>query len=143
MRKLPSVEPREIRSALAALMPHHELTRLVHRLDAVLLVGEGCDCGRVAAWLGVHRRTVERWVKAYACGGPQALGEPHPAGRPSRLDPAQLSQLAADLRAPPSGAGFGQPRWSGKLLRRYLDQRYGVALGVRQCQRLLRCTGSH
>ena len=45
------------------------------------------------------------------------------------------------LRDTPAVAGLVGNLWDGRTLSAYLDQEYGVALGVRQCQRLFRQFG--
>jgi transposase len=57
------------------------------------------------------------------------------------LDEAQLEQVQRVLRDPPAAAGLVGNLWDGRTLSAYLDQRYGIALGVRQCQRLFRQFG--
>ncbi|MCZ7586036.1 MAG: IS630 family transposase, partial [Deltaproteobacteria bacterium] len=47
-----------------------------------------------------------------------------------------MKALGRDLRRDPRALGYEQNLWDGKLLSHHLQARYGVALGVRQCQRL-------
>jgi hypothetical protein len=42
------------------------------------------------------------------------------------------------VRQPPATAGLEANLWDGKSLSACLHQRYGVPMGVRQCQRLFR-----
>jgi transposase len=48
--------------------------------------------------------------------------------------------VAVALRESPSQFGLSGP-WDGKTLSIFLDQQFGVSLGVRQCQRLFRQLG--
>jgi len=57
-------------------------------------------------------------------------------GRPATLDAKQWAALGRDLRRDPAAFGLSGHLWDGKLLSAHLRQRYGVALGVRQCQRI-------
>jgi transposase len=57
------------------------------------------------------------------------------------LSKEQLEQVGRVLREPPSSVGLSANLWDGKSLSCYLEQRYGVSLGVRQCQRLFRQLG--
>ena len=91
----------------------------------------------MARWLGCSPRSIARWVRSYRLVGCNALRVVHGAGRPARLTEAQWHQLHADLLATPSAAGFSQTQWCGKLLMAHLQRRFGVAMGLRQCQRLL------
>lgn len=122
-----------IRSALHSAKDAH----LLHRLDGVLLVAEGRSCGEVARWFGVNRRTVERWIHADYAQGMSGLAEHHPGGRPARLSIAQLQEVGRVLLAPPAVLGYPDRRWTGKRLALHLARHYGLALGIRSCQRLI------
>lgn len=111
--------------------------RRQHRLHAVLLVAAGLSCRAAARWLGDSPRAVEYWVQRYRLYKYQGLKDKKKAGRPPRLSAAQREQVAAALAAPPPvGLAFGA-RWTGAAMRAYLKQSHGVALGLRQAQRLL------
>ena len=112
-------------------------SRYDHRLHGVLLVCQGHPCAAVAAWLGEHPATVQRWVQRFAAGGCGALREGPRAGRPGRLASAAWASAAQDLWVSPRGLGYEQDAWNGPLLARHLRERYQVRLGPRQCQRLL------
>lgn len=111
--------------------------RLLHRLDGVLLVAEGRSCNEVAAWFGVDRRTVERWIRAADAQGIGGLAEHHHVGRPAKLSGAQLQELRLALPCAPAVLGYPDRRWTGKRLALHLAARYGQVLSVRSCQRLI------
>jgi len=116
-------------------------SRYDHRLHGVLLVAQGMTCPEVARLLGDAPRTVERWVHHFEQDGLAGLTEGERAGRPPRLNEAQLEQVQRVLREPPSAAGLTGSIWDGKTLSAYLGRQYRIALGVRQCQRLFRHFG--
>lgn len=117
-------------------------SRYDHRLHGVLLVAHGMSCREAAGVLGDAPRTVENWVHHFEESGLAGLAEGERAGRPSRLSAAQLGKVEAALRRTPQEAGLqGSGVWDGKTLSRYLDQKFGVNLKVRQCQRLFRQLG--
>ena len=118
-----------------------EESRYDHRLHGVLLVAQGMTCPEVAVLLGDAPRTVERWVHHFEQDGLAGLTEGERAGRPARLNTAQLELVQQALRGSPAAAGLAGNLWDGKTLSAYLDRQYGVALGVRQCQRLFRQFG--
>ena len=45
------------------------------------------------------------------------------------------------LRRPPQEVGFSGNIWDGKTLSAWLEQKYDLRLGVRQCQRIFRQLG--
>lgn len=122
-----------IRTALSNTHDAH----LLHRLDGVLLVAEGHCCGAVAVWFGVDRRTVERWVHLASVAGVDGLAEHPHGGRPARLSSAQMQALRQDLRSAPAALGYPDRHWNGKRLALHLARRYGLALSVRSCQRVI------
>ncbi len=124
-----------------------ELTRLqrgsfdgayLFRLCCAQLTLCGIPPNRVAACLGASERSVRRWAAAAAAEGPDAVRTLARRGRPSLLDEHQLGELRETLEQRPCDIGFSERGWSAPVLKRLLEDRFGVALGTRQCQRLLR-----
>ena len=115
--------------------------RYDHRLHAVLMVAQGMSCRAVAGLLGDSPRTVAYWVNRFEAEGLAGLADADRPGRPSRLDEQQLHQIQKALRSRPSDFGLTANIWDGKLLSHFISQRFGVNLGVRQCQRLFRQFG--
>jgi transposase len=63
------------------------------------------------------------------------------AGRPRTLEAKDWRRLQVDLRKTPRDFGLAATLWDGPVLSEHLRRRYGVDLGVRQCQRLFRQMG--
>lgn len=141
MRKLQIAEPDVMRIAIQQEIVRCDESRYDHRLHGILLVCQGISSYRVAELLGQDPRTVERWVKRFNARGFAGLSEAERPGRPRKLSPAQWAQMETDLRAQPREFGYEQNLWDGKLLSHHLRVRYGVELGVRQCQRVFRQMG--
>src|SRR5450432_2682422 len=118
-----------------------EDSRYGHRLHGVLLVAQGMTCPEAARLLGDAPRTVEYWVRRFEERGLAGLAEGERAGRPARLSAAQLKAVNRVLRAVPSDAGMQTNLWDGKTLAAWIGKKYGIELGVRQCQRLFRQLG--
>ena len=118
-----------------------EESRYHHRLHGVLLVAQGMTCPHVGQLLGDAPRTVEYWVHTFEQYGLIGLHEGERSGRPRRLSEKQLQEVEAALRRPPEAWGMSANLWDGKTLADFLERRYGVELGVRQCQRLFRQFG--
>jgi transposase len=115
--------------------------RYDHRLHAVLMVAQGMSCRAVADLLGDSPRTVAYWVNRFEAEGLSGLADADRPGRPCRLNEQQLQQIQQALRSSPSEFGLGANLWDGKLLSHFIRQRFGVDLGVRQCQRMFRQFG--
>jgi transposase len=118
----------------------HE-ARYDHRLHAVLLVAQGMSGRTVAQLLGDSPRSVAYWVRRFEEEGLAGLAEADRPGRPGRLSPEQIDQIADALRSSPSDHGLVANLWDGKTLSVFIKQRFGIGLGVRQCQRLFRQLG--
>ena len=69
------------------------------------------------------------------------LTEGERPGRPTRLNAAQLREVDRVLRGRPTDAGMPVNLWDGKTLAAWIKKKYGIQLGVRQCQRLFRRFG--
>lgn len=118
-----------------------EESRFDHRLHGVLLVAQGMTCPEVAALLGDAPRTVEYWIRGFEEKGLAALRERERSGRPRRLSEKHLRGINAALRRMPRELGLRGNLWDGKTLVAWIEREYGIALGVRQCQRLFRRLG--
>lgn len=138
MRKLHIEDANVTRIAIQHEIARTEESRYGHRLHGLLLLAAGHSCRQVAALFGEDDTTVQRWVKRFMRGGLTALREGQRPGRPPTLDAEQWSRLEADLRRAPREFGFATLDWDGPTLSKLLHLRYGVELGVRQCQRIFR-----
>lgn len=136
MRKLEIKDADIIRIAVQQEILRSEESRYDHRLHGVMLVCSGFPCSEVAELFGHSRRTVQYWVRRFEKSGFSGLQETPRPGRPAALDEGILQSLGQDLRRAPRELGYTQNLWDGKLLSHHLTQRFGVDLGVRQCQRL-------
>lgn len=81
------------------------------------------------------------WIHRFEESGFAGLEETPRPGRPSRIEEAVLEEISQQLRQYPRELGYAQNLWDGKLLSHHLKERFGISLGVRQCQRLFRQLG--
>lgn len=109
--------------------------RRLHRLHAVLLVARGLSCRGAARLLGDSPRAVEYWINLYKTNKSIKIFDEKPPGRPSRLSAEQLAKLRAIVACGPPRPGAGG--WRGEDVRAVVARTWGVALGLRQAQRLL------
>lgn len=142
MRRLQIEDTELTRIAIQQEIGRSEESRYDHRLHGLLLLAAGHSCRQVAELFGEDDTTVQRWVHRFTQGGLTALREGARPGRPRSLDQSQWSALEADLRRDPREFGLATRCWDGPSLSKLLRLRYGVELGVRQCQRIFRQMGS-
>ena len=114
--------------------------RYTHRLHAHLLVAQGMSCRKVAQLLGDVPRIIVYRVNRFENEGFAGLIDVERPGRPCRLNNDHLAELEFVLRSEPRKYGL-QGLWDGKTLSAFVEQRWGIFLGVRQCQRLFRRFG--
>ena len=141
MRRLEIADADIMRIAIQQEIVRSEEARYDHRLHGLLLITAGQSSQQIAELFGEDRRTVQRWVKTFESHCLEGLREGERPGRPKTIDPRQWAALSKDLRRSPSELGYAAGLWDGKLLSEHLHARYGVTLGVRQCQRLFRQMG--
>jgi transposase len=141
MRKLQIQDAAVMAEAIRQEISRSEESRYDHRLHGVLMVAQGMNCYEVGRWLGEHSTSVQRWVRGFERRGFAGLREGMRPGRPSRIAPGIMKKLERELRREPRSLGYAQTLWDGKLLSEHLKRRHGVALKVRQCQRLFRQLG--
>ena len=136
MNKLEISNPKAALAAISREITRSEESRYDHRLHALLLVIAGQSCQQAAELFGEDRRTIQRWVKSYETHGLDGLREGERLGRPASLNERQWKALKRDLSRSPQLFGFEPEKWSGKLIFEHLRLKYGVSLGLRQCQRI-------
>src|SRR5215471_2100859 len=116
-------------------------SRYDHRLHGLLLVAQGMTCPEVARLLGDSPRSVQYWLRRFPEDGLAGLNEKERSGRPSSLTEKQLVALGKVLREAPVMHGLSGNLWDGKTLSAFIEKRFRISLGVRQCQRLFRQLG--
>lgn len=141
MRKLQIEDTGALRMAIQEEIERSEDSRYDHRLHGLLLLAAGHSCRQVAGVFGEDDTTVQRWVRRFERSGLTGLRDGKRSGRPRALSPELWSELQADLHKSPQDFGLAAALWDGPSLSRHLQCRYGVDLGVRQCQRIFRQMG--
>jgi transposase len=101
------------------------------RLLAVQRVQEGHTQAHVAQFLGVHVRTVGRWIAAYRqdrkCG---LAAKPHP-GRPPKLTPRQAGLVLGWLRKNPKSFGFATELWTAPRVAEVIQRKFKISFHPR------------
>jgi transposase len=141
MKKLQIYDSETVVLALQDEIRRSPEARYDHRLHAILLVAQGMSAREVAHLLGDSPRTVAYWVRQFEEEGLAGIFDAERPGRPRKLSEKQIDAIDAALRKVPSECGLSGNIWDGKTLSAYIKKRWGISLGVRQCQRMFRQLG--
>lgn len=111
--------------------------RLLHRAHCVALVLHGLSASEVARIFGDSPRAVAYWVKQFQKDGLKGLGEDSRPGRPSKLTVLQKRELEVFIKH----SRAGSKGVNAEALSRFIRNKYGVSLTIRQCLRILKQIG--
>ena len=82
------------------------------RLAAAEMIEAGASDREVAEQFRVSRMSANRWRRALASGGREALASKGAGGAQCKLTPAQAAELEAVLEAGPAAAGYADQCWT-------------------------------
>lgn len=136
MKRIKIKDSKIMQVAIQQEIQRSEDSRYDHRLHGILLLNKGFSCYDVGEMLGHDSTTIQRWANSFNENGFSGLDEGIREGRPNTLDARQLEKLSKDLRKHPTTFKYEQNLWDGKLMAHHIREKYGIVLGVRQCQRL-------
>lgn len=133
-----------IQSQIQFYFKKKEESAFIHRLHTILLKLENknhtsASLGKI---LGHSNKTISTWInKLNENSDLEALRTKPKTGRKPKLNKIQLSEIKEVLQKDPEESGVVANIWDGKSLSFYIEQKYAIILGVRQCQRLFKTLG--
>jgi transposase len=96
------------------------------RLAAAEMIEAGASDREVAKRFRVSRMPANRWRRALASGGREALASKGAGGAKCKLPPAQLAELDAVLEAGPAACGYADQCWTLARMAEVVWQRFGA-----------------
>jgi transposase len=96
------------------------------RLAAAELIEAGASDREIARRFRVSRMSANRWRRALAAGGREALASRGAGGAQCKLSPAQLAELGAVLEAGPAACGYEDQCWTLARIAEEAWQRFGA-----------------
>ena len=96
------------------------------RLTAAEMIEAGATDGEVARRFRVSKMSANRWRRALAAGGRQALASKGAGGARCKLGAAQVAELEAVLEAGPAACGYQDQCWTLARVADQAWQRFGV-----------------
>lgn len=115
------------------------------RKQAVRLRQRGQTYAAIAEVVGVHERTVIRWIRTYEESGAKglkakALGRPNGSGRSlSQEQEKRLQQLIMDKT--PDQLKMAYALWTRKAVKQLIEQEYSIKLAIRTVGKYLSLWG--
>ena len=109
--------------------------KLRQRLQIVLMAHRGRPRQDIAADLGVHRRTVTRWLSAYCDGGLDALRPKKAKGKPGTIPVSLADELRRWVIDGPAKQGLDRANWTHAELADHLRKARGVRTSRSAVQR--------
>lgn len=100
--------------------------KLRDRLQIVLLAHRGRAHQAIAADIGVHRKTVTRWLNAYCADGLDGLRPRKAKGRPGKIPPALARELRRWVIDGPAAQGLDRANWTHAELADHLLKTKGI-----------------
>ena len=115
------------------------------RKQAVRLRKQGMTYAQIANSVGVHERTVIRWIDAYKSEGVKAL-KAHPLGRPigagralSQTQEKAIQKLIADKT--PDQLKMAYALWTREAVKELIEQEFSIKLAIRTVGKYLSLWG--
>jgi transposase len=96
------------------------------RLAAAEMIEAGASDREVAKRFRVSRMPANRWRRALASGGREALASKGAGGAKCKLPPKQLAELDAVLEAGPAACGYEDQCWTLARMAEVVWQRFGA-----------------
>jgi transposase len=109
--------------------------KLRDRLQIVLMAHRGRVRQDIAADLGVHRKTVTRWLNAYCDGGLGGLQPKKAPGKPGKIPAALADQVRRWVIDGPAKQGLDRANWTHEELADHLRKARGIQTSRSAVQR--------
>ena len=114
---------------LDALFRSTDDRKLRDRLQIVLMAHRGRARQDIATDLGVHRRTVARWLNAYCADGLDALRPKKAKGNPGHIPASLADEVKGWVIEGPAGQGLDRANWTYAELADHLFKAKGIRVG--------------
>jgi transposase len=96
------------------------------RLQIVLMAHRGRARQDIATDLGVHRKTVTRWIHAFCADGLDGLRPKKARGTPSKIPQALADEMRRWVIGGPAKQGLDRANWTHEELADHLKKTQGI-----------------
>jgi len=111
------------------------------KCKALIALTKGISVKNVCIVLDISRETLSQWRKRISKEGVDGLFLKSGKGRKSGLTKQIVDDLKVQVLQPPSELGYKQAIWDGKLVCKYLTDKYSLTIAIRTAQDWLRKIG--
>ncbi len=115
--------------------------KLRDRLQIVLMAQRGRARQDIAQDLGIHRRSVSRWLNAYCEGGLNALRPRKAKGNPPKIPPSLADVIRTWVIDGPAKQGLDRANWTHEELADHLKKTKGIQTSRSAVQRFCQKIG--
>ena len=112
--------------------------KLRDRLQIVLMAHRGRPRQEIAPDVGVHRRSVSRWLNAYCDGGLDAPRPRKAKGNEAKIPAAMADGVRRLVIEGPAKQGLDRANWTHEELADYLFKAHGIQTSRSAVQRFCR-----
>ena len=109
--------------------------KLRDRLQIVLMAHRGRARQDIAQDLGIHRRSVTRWLNAYCDGGLDALRPRKAKGNPPKIPASLTDEIRTWVIDGPAKQGLDRANWTHEELADHLRKTKGIQASRSAVQR--------
>jgi transposase len=109
--------------------------KLRDRLQIVRMAHRGRARQDIAADLGVHRKTVTRWLNAYCADGLDGLRPKKAKGHPAKIPPTLADEVRRWVIDGPASQGLDRANWTHEELADHLLKAKGIRTSRSAVQR--------
>jgi transposase len=109
--------------------------KLRDRIQIVLMAHRGRPRHDIAQDLGIHRRSVSRWLNAYCDGGLDALRPRKAKGNPPKIPASLAEEIRAWVIDGPAKQGLDRANWTHEELADHLKKTKGIQTSRSAVQR--------
>jgi transposase len=120
---------------LDSLLRSTDDRKLRDRLQIVLMAHRGRARQDIAADLGVHRKTVARWLNAYCADGLDGLQPKQAKGHPGKIPPTLADEVRCWVIDGPAKPGLDRAHWTHEELADHLLKTKGIRTSRSAVQR--------
>ena len=104
------------------------------KCQALIAIAKGISVSTVCLVLNVTRETLSQWRKRLSSEGIICLCAKSGKGRKSGLTKEIQDDLKVQILKTPAELGFTQAIWDGKLVCKYISDKYSQSISVRTAQ---------